>query len=194
MYLITRTRARTRANSLALARWGVPGTRVRIHDLEILHCTPRTPYRTTISPHQVTDSGAKQVKVATGLDVPIKILVPLFFSTGDSTQFTLIGLGDIVLPGLLLCFAMRFDDSKVLVPELMIFSKSTQNRRVRTSANLSQKDSLSSHRSAEQLLPCLSSRLLLLPALFAAHQFRHPPRQPPSFIHHVQKLRSASSS
>lgn len=52
------------------------------------------------------------VKVATGLDVPIKILVPLFFSTGSSTQFTLIGLGDIVLPGLLLCFAMRFDDSK----------------------------------------------------------------------------------
>jgi len=85
----------------------------------------------------VTDSGAKQVKVATGLDVPIKILVPLFFSTGDSTQFTLIGLGDIVLPGLLLCFAMRFDDSKVLDPELIIFSKSTQNRRVRTSANLS---------------------------------------------------------
>jgi len=52
------------------------------------------------------------VKVATGLDVPIKILVPLFFSTGTDLQFTLIGLGDIVLPGLLLCFAMRFDDSK----------------------------------------------------------------------------------
>ena len=39
--------------------------------------------------------------------------VPLIMSEDDSTQFTLIGLGDIVLPGLLLCFAMRFDDSKV---------------------------------------------------------------------------------
>lgn len=48
------------------------------------------------------------VTVATGLDVPIKILVPLFLSSGDdgATQFTLIGLGDIVLPGLLLCYAL----------------------------------------------------------------------------------------
>mmetsp|Transcript_27108 Transcript_27108/g.55217 ORF Transcript_27108/g.55217 Transcript_27108/m.55217 type:complete len:403 (+) Transcript_27108:130-1338(+) len=54
------------------------------------------------------------VTVATGLDVPIKILVPLFLSSGPSgeQQFTLIGLGDIVLPGLLLCYAMRFDDAK----------------------------------------------------------------------------------
>lgn len=52
------------------------------------------------------------VTVATGLNVPIKILVPLMFATGKSTQFTLIGLGDIVLPGLLLCFAMRLDDLK----------------------------------------------------------------------------------
>ena len=40
--------------------------------------------------------------------------VPLVLSEGKDTQFTLIGLGDIVLPGLLLCFAMRFDDSKGL--------------------------------------------------------------------------------
>ena len=31
-------------------------------------------------------------------------------------QFTLIGLGDIVLPGLLLAFAMRFDDHKKVSP------------------------------------------------------------------------------
>jgi len=54
------------------------------------------------------------VTVATGLDVPIKILVPLILAEGKDTQFTLIGLGDIVLPGLLLCFAMRFDDAKGL--------------------------------------------------------------------------------
>uniref|UniRef100_A0A6U4JMI3 Signal peptide peptidase n=1 Tax=Hemiselmis andersenii TaxID=464988 RepID=A0A6U4JMI3_HEMAN len=52
------------------------------------------------------------VTVATGLNVPIKILVPLVFAHGKHTHFTLIGLGDIVLPGLLLCFAMRYDDAK----------------------------------------------------------------------------------
>lgn len=53
------------------------------------------------------------VTVATQLDVPIKILVPLILSQeGTELQFTLIGLGDIVLPGLLLSFAMRFDDHK----------------------------------------------------------------------------------
>mmetsp|Transcript_60432 Transcript_60432/g.138114 ORF Transcript_60432/g.138114 Transcript_60432/m.138114 type:complete len:394 (-) Transcript_60432:283-1464(-) len=52
------------------------------------------------------------VTVATGLNVPIKILVPLMFSSGKNQQFTLIGLGDIVLPGLLLCFALRLDDTK----------------------------------------------------------------------------------
>lgn len=53
------------------------------------------------------------VTVATKLDVPIKILVPLILSQeGSDLQFTLIGLGDIVLPGLLLSFAMRFDDHK----------------------------------------------------------------------------------
>lgn len=50
------------------------------------------------------------VKVATGLNVPIKILVPLMMSTGSKMQFTLIGLGDIVLPGLLLCFSLRMDE------------------------------------------------------------------------------------
>mmetsp|Transcript_42225 Transcript_42225/g.86326 ORF Transcript_42225/g.86326 Transcript_42225/m.86326 type:complete len:381 (-) Transcript_42225:61-1203(-) len=52
------------------------------------------------------------VTVATGLNVPIKILVPLMMATGKSMQFTLIGLGDIVLPGLLLCFSLRLDDHK----------------------------------------------------------------------------------
>ena len=53
------------------------------------------------------------VTVATQLDVPIKILVPLILTEeGSDLQFTLIGLGDIVLPGLLLSFAMRFDDNR----------------------------------------------------------------------------------
>ena len=41
---------------------------------------------------------------------------------GKDTQFTLIGLGDIVLPGLLLCFALRFDDSKGLDPRTSYFA------------------------------------------------------------------------
>mmetsp|Transcript_53447 Transcript_53447/g.86558 ORF Transcript_53447/g.86558 Transcript_53447/m.86558 type:complete len:385 (+) Transcript_53447:69-1223(+) len=52
------------------------------------------------------------VTVATGLNVPIKILVPLMMSHGKKMQFTLIGLGDIVLPGLLICFCLRLDDAK----------------------------------------------------------------------------------
>jgi len=52
------------------------------------------------------------VTVATGLDVPIKMLVPLVFPHGPTQSFTLIGLGDIVLPGLLVCFALRFDASR----------------------------------------------------------------------------------
>lgn len=62
------------------------------------------------------------VTVATGLDVPIKILVPLMLAEGKDTQFTLIGLGDIVLPGLLLCFALRFDHSKGLDPKSNYFA------------------------------------------------------------------------
>ena len=52
------------------------------------------------------------VTVATGLNVPIKILVPLMLAHGKNMQFTLIGLGDIVLPGLLVCFCLRLDDAK----------------------------------------------------------------------------------
>ncbi|EKX42572.1 hypothetical protein GUITHDRAFT_73844 [Guillardia theta CCMP2712] len=54
------------------------------------------------------------VTVATDLDVPIKILIPLVLTeeTKSQLEFTLIGLGDIVLPGLLLCFAWRVDCDK----------------------------------------------------------------------------------
>lgn len=38
--------------------------------------------------------------------------VPLMLSHGKNMQFTLIGLGDIVLPGLLICFCLRLDDAK----------------------------------------------------------------------------------
>jgi hypothetical protein len=49
------------------------------------------------------------VTIATGLDVPMKIQIPLILGGGGKLQFTLIGLGDIVLPGMLICFLLRYD-------------------------------------------------------------------------------------
>jgi hypothetical protein len=45
------------------------------------------------------------VTVAGGVDLPIKIVVPYFKGVG----FSMIGLGDMVLPGLLTGFLLRFD-------------------------------------------------------------------------------------
>lgn len=49
------------------------------------------------------------VKVATSLDVPIKLLYPksLVFSTARG--FTMLGLGDIVVPGIFVALALRYD-------------------------------------------------------------------------------------
>ena len=45
------------------------------------------------------------VTVASGIDLPIKIVIPYFKGFG----FSMIGLGDIVLPGLFTSFLLRFD-------------------------------------------------------------------------------------
>jgi len=45
------------------------------------------------------------VTVASGIDLPIKIVIPYFKGYG----FSMIGLGDIVLPGLFTSFLLRFD-------------------------------------------------------------------------------------
>lgn len=52
------------------------------------------------------------VKVATNLDVPIKILWPksLVFSTARG--FTMLGLGDIVVPGMFVALALRYDQHR----------------------------------------------------------------------------------
>ena len=49
------------------------------------------------------------VKVATNLDVPIKLLWPK--STVFSTErgFTMLGLGDVVIPGVFVALALRYD-------------------------------------------------------------------------------------
>eukprot|EP00658_Telonema_sp_P-2_P001183 TRINITY_DN10452_c0_g1_i6.p1 TRINITY_DN10452_c0_g1~~TRINITY_DN10452_c0_g1_i6.p1 ORF type:complete len:568 (+),score=96.19 TRINITY_DN10452_c0_g1_i6:71-1774(+) len=53
------------------------------------------------------------VTAAKGLDLPIKLLLPRGFTTPCYTSsFTMLGLGDIALPGLLGVFTRRFDLAK----------------------------------------------------------------------------------
>merc|ERR1711934_417966 len=54
------------------------------------------------------------VTVASGIDLPIKIVIPYFKGTG----FSMIGLGDMVLPGLLTGFLLRFDRGRNDVNDL----------------------------------------------------------------------------
>ncbi|KZT72179.1 hypothetical protein DAEQUDRAFT_686541 [Daedalea quercina L-15889] len=49
------------------------------------------------------------VKVATTLDVPIKILWPKSLTFSTEHGFTMLGLGDIVVPGLFIALALRYD-------------------------------------------------------------------------------------
>ncbi|GAA5984748.1 hypothetical protein JCM11641_002172 [Rhodosporidiobolus odoratus] len=48
------------------------------------------------------------VTVATSFEAPIKLLAPKTFAKGGS-DFSLLGLGDIVLPGIFIALALRFD-------------------------------------------------------------------------------------
>ncbi|KAJ3996409.1 peptidase A22B, signal peptide peptidase [Lentinula boryana] len=49
------------------------------------------------------------VEVATKLDVPIKLLWPKSIYFSDESGYTLLGLGDIVIPGCFVALALRFD-------------------------------------------------------------------------------------
>ena len=51
------------------------------------------------------------VSVAKGLDAPIKILFPKALGV-KPLPVSMLGLGDVVMPGLLLCFVMRYDAYK----------------------------------------------------------------------------------
>lgn len=51
----------------------------------------------------------QMVKVATTLDVPIKILWPKSITFATERGFTMLGLGDIVVPGLFIALALRYD-------------------------------------------------------------------------------------
>ena len=49
------------------------------------------------------------VKVATTLDVPIKLLWPKSMLFGNQRGYTMLGLGDIVIPGTFVGLALRYD-------------------------------------------------------------------------------------
>lgn len=51
----------------------------------------------------------QMVKVATSLDVPIKILWPKSMVFSTERGFTMLGLGDIVIPGMFVAMALRYD-------------------------------------------------------------------------------------
>ena len=48
------------------------------------------------------------VKVATKFDAPVKLLMPQFINVGPVNHCSLLGLGDIVIPGIFIGFAIRF--------------------------------------------------------------------------------------
>lgn len=49
------------------------------------------------------------VTVATKLDIPIKLLWPKSLTFSDARGFTMLGLGDVVIPGTFIALALRFD-------------------------------------------------------------------------------------
>lgn len=49
------------------------------------------------------------VEVATTLDIPIKLLWPKSMAFSDSRGFTMLGLGDVVIPGAFIALALRYD-------------------------------------------------------------------------------------
>lgn len=52
------------------------------------------------------------VTVAKSFDGPIKLLFPKNVFSGAELEFSMLGLGDIVLPGLFIAFLLRFDISR----------------------------------------------------------------------------------
>lgn len=48
------------------------------------------------------------VVVATGLDIPIKLVMPHISADFPTSACSLLGLGDILIPGIFICFMARF--------------------------------------------------------------------------------------
>lgn len=55
---------------------------------------------------------AQMMKVATSLDVPIKLLWPKSMTFATERGFTMLGLGDVVIPGFFIALALRYDHAR----------------------------------------------------------------------------------
>ena len=59
------------------------------------------------------------VSVAKSFDAPIKLLFPRAFATETAkAQFSMLGLGDIVIPGIFVALLLRFDASQAQVKKI----------------------------------------------------------------------------
>ncbi|KAJ7218078.1 peptidase A22B, signal peptide peptidase [Mycena pura] len=63
------------------------------------------------------------VKVATSLDVPIKLLWPKSMAFAAERGFTMLGLGDVVIPGIFIALALRYDHHRAGAPGHRAFGK-----------------------------------------------------------------------
>jgi len=61
-----------------------------------------------ITPYFTTGGKSVMVVVATGLDIPIKLVMPHLTSSYPTSACSLLGLGDILIPGIFICFMARF--------------------------------------------------------------------------------------
>lgn len=62
------------------------------------------------------------VKVATNLDVPIKLLWAKSTTFSTDRGFTMLGLGDIVVPGMFVALALRYDHHRASFPNKTVTS------------------------------------------------------------------------
>lgn len=69
-----------------------------------------------LSPYFTTGGKSVMVAVATGLDIPIKLVMPHFTSDYPTSACSLLGLGDILVPGIFIIFMSRFGFEMVNSP------------------------------------------------------------------------------
>ena len=61
-----------------------------------------------ITPYFTSGGKSVMVAVATGLDIPIKLVMPHLTNDYPTTSCSLLGLGDILIPGIFIIFMARF--------------------------------------------------------------------------------------
>jgi minor histocompatibility antigen H13 len=57
--------------------------------------------------------------VAKGIDAPIKLMFPKDYTKEGKAAFSILGLGDIVIPGIFVSLCLRFDFLKAIKPEYL---------------------------------------------------------------------------